>query len=300
MKRRLTHLVFLIFYVMLRILPRGIQSRMADGLGSLAFRMSAKHRELMVSNMKRAFGDTKSEKEMLAIAEKSYQYLCRSAFEFIRFPVYDSEDIARIVRIEGMENLQAALARGKGVIVTTAHYGAWELMAARLCLETSLTAVGRDQNDGFINSYIIKLRTSKGTKNIPRGTPMFEHITGLLKNNELVGLVSDQNAGTKSIFVEFFDSLVATFKGPGLFAVKTGCAIVPMFIIREGYEKHRIEICPAVEIEPTGDAGLDVKAYTQAFTKVIEKYVADYPEHWFWVHKRWKTSPPGMDCPPGK
>jgi len=68
-----------------------------------------------------------------------------------------------------------------------------------------------------------------------------------------------------------------------------------VFIVRKGYEKHTAYLCPIIEIERTGDAGRDIVAYTQAFSKVIEDYVRRHPDHWFWVHKRWKTKPPGNE-----
>jgi len=293
-----THVFFYIIYVLLRVLPLGLQERLGDFLGRMFCRLSPGHVKLMVSNLRKAFGDRYSPAELENIAVRSIQNMVKSTFEFTRFPVYSREDIIRMVEFtpEDEENMRNALAGGKGVVLASAHFGNWELLAARLViLGTPMTAVGRTQNDSVLNDYIVKMRTSKGTKNIPRGVPMYEHITGLLANNELVGLVSDQNAGNKGLFVDFFGSKVSAFKGPGLFALRTGCKIIPVFIVRKGYEKHRGFICPAVEIKPTGDAGKDIVAYTQAYTKIIEEFVDKYPDHWFWIHKRWKTRAPGED-----
>jgi KDO2-lipid IV(A) lauroyltransferase len=124
---------------------------------------------------------------------------------------------------------------------------------------------------------------------------MFQRITELLAANERVGLVSDQNAGARGIFVDFFGSKVSAFKGPGLFAVRCGCPVIPLFIVREGYEKHHAMILPEVVIKKTGDAGKDISAYCQAYTAAIEDFVRKYPDHWFWIHKRWKTRPPGEE-----
>ena len=294
-RTRLTHLLFFIIYGLLRVLPVGLQEKLADFMGRLLVRLSPKHKELMISNLRRAFGDEYSPEEFEDIAVRSMQNLVKSTFEFTRFPLYDEQDIKNMVELEGRENLEKALAHGKGVVLASAHYGNWEAMAAMLSTFVPLTVVGRTQNDSLINDYIVGLRTSKGTKNIPRGVPMYEHITGLLANNEVVGLVSDQNAGPRGLFVDFFGTKVSSFKGPGLFALRTGCKIVPVFIVRRGYQKHTGYICPHIEISPTGDAGRDISAYTQGYTKVIEDFVRRHPDHWFWIHKRWKTPPPGAD-----
>jgi len=296
MRTFLIRIVFFIFYFGLRVMPVAMQAWLACRMGNMIYSSSAARRRLILSNLRMAFGDEKPEAELEDIARRSYQNIMMTAFEFVRFPLYSGADIVRMVDVEGEENMRDAVSRGKGVIVVSAHFGSWELLAARIhTLGFPMTAVGRPQNDSMINDFIVKMRTSKGTRHIPRGVPMFDHITKLLGNNELVGLVSDQNAGPKGIFVDFFGHPAATFKGPGLFAVTRGSALVPVFIVRTAYQKHTAYICPVVEIEPSGDAGRDLVAYTQAFTIVIEDFVRRHPDHWFWVHKRWKTPPPGAD-----
>lgn len=294
LRTQFSRLLFYIVYCLLRVLPLRAQERLAEFFGSAFLKISPKSLELMVSNLTIAFGDEYTREQKEAIAVKSFQNLMKSSFEFARFPLYSREDIIRMVDVEGEENVRAAIDAGKGTVLISAHFGNWELLAARvITLGGKMTAVGRVQNDSLINDYIVRNRESKGTKNLPRGVPMYDHILELISKNEFVGLVSDQNAGQKGLFVDFFGHKTSTFKGPGLFAVRTGCNILPLFIIREGYEKHRAIFCPLIEIKSTGDAGKDVMAYTQAFTKVIEDFVRKYPDHWFWIHKRWKTAAPG-------
>ena len=296
MRQFFVRTVFLLFYVLLRVIPVRVQPWLARLLGDLGCLMSAGRRELLRNNLKIAFKDKYSDAELDAIARRSYHNLLMSFFEFVRFPLYRDEDIRRMVEVHGEEHIHAALARGKGVIIVSAHFGNWELLAARIhTLGFPMTVVGRDQNDSLINDFIVRLRTSKGTKNIPRGAPMFKHITGLLKNNELVGLVSDQNAGARGLFVDFFGVPASTFKGPGMFAQLTGAAVVPIFIVRRGYQDHVGYLGPIIDIESTGDTGHDITAWCKAFTAVIEDFVARHPDHWFWVHKRWKTRPPGEE-----
>ncbi len=290
--------LFYTIYILLRVLPRKLQEKLAELLGWFFFKVLPGQKELMLSNLKRAFKDEYSQEELERIALRSQQNMIKSVFEFARFPLYSEKDLERMVEVppESVENMRKASEAGKGIVLASAHFGNWEFLAWRIgSLGYQMTVVGRDQEDNLINDFIVKRRTSKGTKNVPRGVPMYEHMTNLLAKNELVGLVSDQNAGPRGLFVDFFGSKVSAFKGPGMFAVRTGARIVPVFIERLGYEKHRAYLCPAVEIEPTGDAGKDVLAFTQAYTTVIEDFVRRFPDHWFWIHKRWKTSPPGEE-----
>ena len=109
-----------------------------------------------------------------------------------------------------------------------------------------------------------------------------------------MALISDQSAGERGIFVDFFGRPASSFRGPGLFAQVTGAPIVPIFIVREGYMKHRVVFCPRIVIEPSGDVGQDITAITREYTIAIEKMIAENPDHWIWQHKRWKVDPPGV------
>ena len=299
MKPFLIRALFLFFYVILRIIPVRAQPWLACRLGDMGYNMSSARRKVMRDNLRIAFKDRYTVAELDAIARRSFHNLLMSVFEFIRFPLYKKQDIERMVDVAGAEHVRAALDRGCGVVIISAHFGNWELLAARIqTLGFPMTVVGRDQHDSLINDFIVRLRTSKGTKNPPRGRPMFEEITSLLGRNELVGLVSDQNAGIRGLFVDFFGVPASTFKGPGMFAVMNQSAMIPVFIVRQGYEKHMAYLGPEVTIEPTGDAGQDIAACARAFNLVIEDFVSRHPDHWLWVHKRWKTRAPGQPRTP--
>ena len=113
-----------------------------------------------------------------------------------------------------------------------------------------------------------------------------------LKRNECVGLLVDQDAGPGGTFVRFMGRPASTYQGPAVFALRTGAPIVPCFIIREGTERHRVVFEAPISAVPTGNEEADIQWYTQAYTDVLERYILTYPDHWFWVHRRWKTRSP--------
>ena len=95
----------------------------------------------------------------------------------------------------------------------------------------------------------------------------------------------------------FSGSRRARLRGPARIALRTDAAVVPTFTIWDAeLGKYRLRFDPAVELVRTGDLEADIKANTQKFTSIIEDYVRKYPEQWLWVHRRWKTRPPG-DAP---
>ncbi|MEW5945399.1 MAG: lysophospholipid acyltransferase family protein [bacterium] len=293
LKYFLVRLVFRLFYHGIWFVPRALHVPLANALAWLAYLLMPAHRKTILENLDTAFGDEFPRPWKRNTAVSSYRGMILSSFEFIRFPRFTDDDVIRMMKMEGEEHLRRAVENGRGTIVVSAHFGNWELLAARLsAMGTPLTAVGRDQDDSLINDVVVELRTSRGTRIIPRGVPLYERIVSCLNNNELIGLVADQNAGVAGLFVDFFGKPASSFKGPGLFAVKTGAPVIPIFAVREGYEKHRAVVFPPLAITPTGDPAGDVLLYTQAYVKAIEKAVRQHPDHWMWVHKRWKTRPP--------
>lgn len=283
-------------YLTIRITPIKLHEAAANVLGKVAYRISAHNRKTVARHLEIAFGGAKSPEEIEAISVGSMRNMLMNMFEFIRFPSMNAKRILRMVTFEGEENIKAALEKKRGVIVLSAHFGNWELLGAALVARGyPLTVVRRDQADGLLNDVIQKQRDKKGIKTVPRDKPLFVALTSLLKANELVALIADQNAGPEGIFVNFFGRPAATFKGPGLFKTITGAPIIPIFLVREGYWKHRVVFLPPVTCPNSGDVGHDIVALTQGCTKVIEDIVAAHPEQWMWQHKRWKTEPPGVE-----
>lgn len=282
-------------YIFIRILPLQLHKSIANFIGRLMYRYIPRNRNLVMKHLKMAYGNEMSSADMERITLRSNQHMVMNILEFMRFPAMNSKMILRKATFEGEENLTEALKQNKGIIVLSAHYGNWEMLGAALVARGyTLTVVRRDQ-EGVLNDVIQKQRDKKGIKTVPRDKPLYKHLVFLLQNNELVALIADQNAGEDGQFVNYFGRPASTFKGPGLFATKTGAPIIPIFMVRDGYMKHRVVIKPPVVIQPTGDASKDILAITQACTNVIENMVREHPEQWMWQPKRWKTPPPAAE-----
>ena len=112
-----------------------------------------------------------------------------------------------------------------------------------------------------------------------------------LKNNEIVCIQLDQNFGTGGVFVNFFGQKAATATGPVVFALRTKAALVPSFIVRDGDNRHRIIFEPEFNLEREGNFDNTAQVNIQCLTAIIESYIRRYPDHWGWIHRRWKTRP---------
>jgi KDO2-lipid IV(A) lauroyltransferase len=133
------------------------------------------------------------------------------------------------------------------------------------------------------------VRTINGNVMIPKGGTG-KRIMELLKQNQFVGIMSDQNVSAREgVFVDFFGRPACTGVGLAVLALRSGAPVLPGFMARQKSGKYKLILKPLVEISRTGDYEADLRENTQRFTKVVEEIVREYPDQWFWIHQRWKT-----------
>ena len=195
----------------------------------------------------------------------------------------------KFVRFRNRERLDAAYKKGKGIIVLTAHFGSWELMAAAL-RENNCPGVtiGRRIYFKKYDDFLNQLRRSRDVEVIYRDESPRKMLK-TLKKNWIVGIVADQDVDSvDGVFVDFFGHSAYTPSGPVALAKTSGAVLLPVFIIREG-DWHTIAIEEPVELIDTGNKEADLVSNTQKWSNVVESYVRKYPDQWVWMHRRWKT-----------
>jgi KDO2-lipid IV(A) lauroyltransferase len=219
--------------------------------------------------------------------------MAKSAVELM-FLMDKPAQLKERVSIEGRENLERALARGKGVILVSAHFGNFPLLLGRLALEGYKAAgIMRPMRDSRVEKIFLDKRTKFGVKTIysqPRNVCVNNTIQSL-RNNELVFIPIDQNFGTAGVFVRFFGKQAATATGPIILAQRTGAALLPCFIVRQIDDTHKIIFEPYFELESGKEARETIAINTQKLTDIIERYIRNYPAEWGWIHRRWKSQP---------
>ncbi|MDP7236098.1 MAG: lysophospholipid acyltransferase family protein [Candidatus Latescibacteria bacterium] len=262
-----------------------------ERMGDLAFDLVRKRRDLVKQHLGRVFGNEHEPDALHKLARNVYRQLGRLATEHARLLAAETTDIRDRITVIGDDHIAQARRQGKGVILVTGHFGYWELLGASVAaLGYPMAVVAKDQHNPAVNTLIIKGREKLGMKVISMAAATHA-IMRALRRNECVGLLMDQDAGPGGTFVDFLGLEASTYQGPALFALRSGAPIIPCFIIREGAEHHRIVFESPIEAVPTGDEIADIQRYTQTYTAVLERYVRTYPDHWFWVHRRWKTRP---------
>ncbi|HEX6823877.1 MAG TPA: lysophospholipid acyltransferase family protein [Candidatus Sulfotelmatobacter sp.] len=294
MRRKLEYAAAWPFIKILGILPRRLARTFAVTLAHLVYLFHARLRRVGMRNLQIAFPE-KSEKERKRILRAEFTSLGRQLAELCQFPRYTLENIHDVVVYEQLENYERAFARRKGVLFLTAHFGGWELSAFAHSLHGHrVNIVMRPMDNPYLDGMLQSYRTMHGNKVVPKD----DFVRGLLaamKAGETVGILMDTNmTPPQGVFVDFFGIPACTASGLARIALRTDAAVVPGFTIwDESLRKYRLRFDPALELVRTGDLETDIVTNTQNFTKVVEDYVRQYPEQWLWVHRRWKTRPPG-------
>ncbi|MDD2928176.1 MAG: lysophospholipid acyltransferase family protein [Candidatus Omnitrophica bacterium] len=279
--------------LIVRIIPTGYLYGFARDIASLAYIFAAKQKKIALESLDIAFGQEKSRQEIERIAKDCFIFIAKGAVELMFF--FDKPHMLKgKVAIEGRNNLDAALARGRGVILVSAHFGNFPLLLGRLAVEGyKICGIMRPMHDARVERIFFKKREKYGVRTIysqPRNECVNNTIAAL-RNNELIFIPIDQNFGTGGVFVNFFGRQAATATGPVVLAQRTKAALIPCFILRQPEDRHKIIFEPELELKEGKDPRDTVLINIQRLTDIIEAYIRKHPAEWGWIHRRWKSKP---------
>jgi KDO2-lipid IV(A) lauroyltransferase len=224
------------------------------------------------------------------IADGVFRSIARLLATFARLPRLTPQNISTLIRYDGLENFQNASAKGRGVLVATAHLGNWELSAfAHAWMTAPMHIVVRPLDNPRIDALVERYRALSGNhiiekKDAARG------ILKALKSGGAVGILIDQNNTLdQGVFIDFFGQKACAGTAFAKLAHHSGAAVVPGFALWSD-EEQRYVLRFYPEIEMTGDVAED----TQRIHSQLESVIREYPDQWLWIHRRWKTRPPGQ------
>ncbi len=264
-------------------------------LGVVGFAVARDVREKMIRHLTIAFGDQKSPEEIRRLAREALIQLARNAVDAVRLPIYTWSDLQKFVETEGLENLNKPLREGRGVILVTGHIGSWEVLAASIAMQGyPLYVVGARLYDPRLDRLLLKMRASGRYRNIPRGGST-KKLLRILNRGKVLGILIDQDTRVAGAFVPFFRVQAYTPVGAAILALKTGAALVPVYVHLDGRYRHNIHVLPEVPPQNTGDTRRDAVATTAKLTEILESFIRRVPTQWVWMHERWKTRPEDVE-----
>jgi len=223
------------------------------------------------------------------VIDRLYGSIARMLVTFARLPKITRENVREWIAYEGLTHFQDALARGRGVLVATAHLGNWEFSAYAHALMTApMHIVVRPLDNPRLDELVERRRALSGNHIVSKRDAARE-ILRALKAGEAVGILIDQNTmPEEGVFIDFFGRKACAGSAFVKLAHHSGAAVVPGFALwSEAEFRYVLRFYPAIEM--TGDVQQD----TQRIHAHLESVVREYPDQWLWIHRRWKTRPPG-------
>jgi Kdo2-lipid IVA lauroyltransferase/acyltransferase len=264
---------------------RGVALRAGEWLGAVAWLLGVRRR-VALDGLRRAF-PALSEAERRKIGHAAYRQLGRS-FAEVLFPP-PALELERAVRFEGWDLYEAALAQGHGVVCAVAHFGNFELLV-RVApgRGMKLSIIVRSLGDAF-SRWLFQSRLRSGVRHLPdRGSST--DALAVLRRGEVLAIAIDQNMRpSRGIFVDFFGDKACTTPAAAVFALRAGAPLLTVFPIRQPDGTHLVRMRGPYTTALSGRAA--VEDLTQQITSALEQEVREHPDHWFWVHRRWKTRP---------
>lgn len=256
-------------------------------LGAVWFHLLRVRRRTALQNLAIALPERAA--DHVRIAAAAYRNLGASALELLRTRAMGRDEITARVRPSGLEHFDAALARGLGVVVVTAHFGNFDLLAvSQAARGVPLAIVSREMSARRSNLFWMETRARSGLE-IFTERDAARRALPWLRAGKVLGLVIDQRTREPrgGILSPFFGRRVWSSTAAARLARRTGAAIVPVRIERREDGDHDLVVEPALELPERGDPSF-VEIVTAACNAVIERWIRARPGHWMWIHKRFK------------
>ncbi|MFZ0634582.1 MAG: lysophospholipid acyltransferase family protein [Candidatus Acidiferrales bacterium] len=296
MRERLEYFAAWFVVKTMGLLPRPVARTVGAEFARVAYRLRPPLRRAADFNLKLAFPEWSNGQRQETIRNMVRNIGWMGA-EFSQFPKYNRGNIESVIVLSGNENYLDAVQRGKGVLFLTGHMGPWELSAfAHAVYGFPCHFLARPLQNRRVDALINRYRCLSGCQMIDKNDSA-RTMLRVLKSGGVVGILADQNTSLEEgVFVPFFGIPASSTAGLAKIALRTDAAVVPGYAFwDDAIRKYRLHFEPEVVLVRTGDEDADIRANTAKFMRVVENFARAHPDQWLWVHKRWKTRPPGQN-----
>src|SRR5216117_489557 len=274
-------------------LPLPLLFAVGQLLGSCAWLVSGKYRQLAERNVAIAFADEKSPRELRRLVRRHFRLLGANFLCSAKLTAMPPEKILERVKVENIEAMAREFRAGVPVVLVLSHLGTWELFAQLMPKFVGFVrnaSVYQKLGNRFIDDHVRRTRGQTGLELFDRQQG-FQPVIDLLRSGGGVGVLSDQHAGDHGLWTPFFGKLSSTSPLPGLLAKRTRAALIAAGVYTIGRARWRLVFTERFD-SPKAEASIGV--LTSEINQIIERQIRVAPEDWFWVHNRWKTPQPNF------
>ena len=257
------------------------------GLARIGYWAASRDRDRAIVQLQQALNVSYAEARLLT--KKMFEHLGKVAMEWIHKETLLSEHPDLQLSDKHRQLFEEALEENNGLVAVTGHIGNWELLAQMVARANfPVVSVARPTYDPRLTRWVDSMRSSQGMKVLWRGSSSSpREILRVFRDNQILGLLIDQDTKVQSTFVPFFGKPAATPTAAASLALRKKTPIIIGWLhrTRHGFKPH----FERYNYETTGDTAADVHRITAHITARLEFAIREYPEQWVWLHKRWKT-----------
>ncbi len=290
----LFYLLYLAGYVGCWVLPRRVCYWVACWGADYSSWRARKDREAVRANLAAVLG---TQEIPPGLVRDVFRNFAKYLVDFLRFDRLNLKTLNRRVKIEGLENMKAALSQGKGAVGLTAHLGNYELAGAVLgLLGLPIHAVVLTHQNSHVNQFFTRQRLAVGVQGIQvlemTHRAFFEKCLAVLRSNQILALVGDRDFFGYGLELPFFGKKTRIPRGPAALSLKTGAPIVPSFLVREKDGSYRFILEPPIVVPDGLSHEEAVRKLTEQCLEAMVRTIRQYPAQWYMFQEFWKPVPP--------
>ncbi len=295
---RLVYILCCSYHLIGRAVPFRTWLKIGRRFGALAYRYDQRHRRIVHRNLHLAYGDEKDRVAIRSLAHQNFVQWGMIAQELALLkhrPEWLATHLTDIIEVEGREHLNAARQKAQAVILIGAHFGNWEFAHLYYARHIHpLNFIVRRIDNPLLETLRLAYNATFGVNVLYKERGLRDAIKKIRAGEDLV-IFADQNANSKEgIACRFFGQRTWTLSIAPALAQKYGASLVPMYMVRtQDCMHHRLVFGPELQLE-SNDIRLDVETLSQHQNDRIEGFIRQYPDHWLWLHRKWKTEFPEM------
>lgn len=267
--------------------------------GRLIYKFLPYRRKIVMNNINQVFGNQLNPIEKKRLAQAFYSHLSKSIKETVQLRFMSEQSLKDKVEVRGHEKMLQIVAKGKGVLVLTGHFGNWEFAPIGGVLnfkeyQGQFHFIRRTLGSKFLERILFRRYYQAGLHVIPKKNSL-QQVCEALDQNHAVIFVLDQHASTKNrdgIAVEFFGKKAGTYRSLASIARHTGIPVIPAAGFRLPNGQHVLEFYDPIAWQDFPNTQQAIYYNTLAYNQALERIILEHPEQWMWLHKRWKLKPP--------
>ena len=272
------------------MLPKRYRPKMIALLGSTAYMISRKHRNIIDHNLDLAYKNALSQEEKREIGKAAFENLVDTLFGIMERDGVSPEKVLESVTFEGEEIIENYQKEGKNFILVTGHYGNWELLSQAIALKFDLKLVGVGRKlDSNLMDRVLKQNREQFNVEMVYKKGALKGCIDAIRDQKIVGILTDQHIRkNQSIDVTFFGHKATHTPLASILSRKFGLDMIPAYIHTDDYKHYKVTIYDPIQTRKTDNQEEDLVILTQAQSDMMERVIRQDPKQWFWMHRRWK------------